>query len=584
MKKKKPSRSKATTLFDPDSIATTLHRTIVRDLDPSKQTYGGDWRTLELLRSNLCSDFLKKYVSVEVGKSNSLESATFRKFLEVNDHMAAYRRLETPTVEHPRQTKCRRDKILLRARALMHFVLGETFDIEELFLACKHGPGTTVGVPFADTSMEQKFRYPMSVTECAKPLMAQFFLWDDRLREAVQRLNSDQPVAEEYDIVRGSRATTVPKSNSIRRMIAVEPTCNMFLQQGVMTLMYQRMKRVGLDVESLPDTHKSLAQEGSITRRLATVDFTSASDCVSTDLLKWLLPPKWFRVFDMIRCTAMKVDGKWIDLNMSSTMGNAVTFPLETLVFWTLGHALLLTAKNETHSLFPEWDDLKSVSVFGDDCIVPDWLYEDFVQVCESVGFMVNKEKSFHGSVPFRESCGGDYLAGRDVRPYTLRSPTSERRSALEPWLYTVANGVIKKYIQYFGTLAYVYDKEFFRALFDLFARHDLLVKVVPNDYPDDSGLKVSEDLARFRQSYPKMRMSTIMRSDQGLYTFRYCSFKYWGVQAQDEEIRYADWLRKPFKQTREPHHFNPIRARGGYVVVRGLSSSMTILDKRPRG
>lgn len=316
MKRRKPKRLKATTLFDPDKIVTSMSQKLTLDLIPPEQMYGGDERTLKVFRETQLAAFCKKYVNQAGVANDSLEEKTFEKFLSVNSHMEAYRGISFPTVDHPRQTKCNAEKILLRARALMHFVIGSDFGFDEFFQDCKHGPGTTVGVPFEDTSMEQKFTYPISVTEDAKPLMEQYLLWDDRLTAAIERLNAGY-YGNRYCEVQGSRATTVPKSNDIRRMIAVEPSANMFLQQGMMTMMYRRMKAVGLDVETLPLLHKRLALEGSLSGALATVDFSSASDCVSTELLRWLIPPRWFRVYDMIRCKSMKVGDQWVDLNMS---------------------------------------------------------------------------------------------------------------------------------------------------------------------------------------------------------------------------------------------------------------------------
>jgi hypothetical protein len=183
-----------------------------------------------------------------------------------------------------------------------------------------------------------------------------------------------------------------------------------------------------------------------------------------------------------------------VDLNMISTMGNAVTFPLETLVFWSLAHSTRLQLEG-TLSHFPEWEDRHLCSVFGDDCIVPSHMALDFIKVMESVGFICNEEKSFYADERFRESCGGDYLRGYDVRPFYLKSPSSNRMSALEPWLYIIGNRLISKYMLCFGKRNYVYDKELLRVLFGLFQKYNLEIKVVPMDFPDDAGLKISDDL-----------------------------------------------------------------------------------------
>jgi len=90
-------------------------------------------------------------------------------------------------------------------------------------------------------------------------------------------------------------------------------------------------------------------------------------------------------------------------------------------------------------------------SVFGDDCIVPTSIAANYITALEGVGFEVNDYKSFYGETEkFRESCGGDYLAGHAVRPYTVRAPTSQKMSSLEPWLYIIFNSVITKYISHF--------------------------------------------------------------------------------------------------------------------------------------
>jgi hypothetical protein len=342
-----------------------------------------------------------------------------------------------------------------------------------------------------------------------------------------------------------------------------------------MTMMYGRLAKVGLDVTSLPALHKELARVGSITGNLATIDFTSASDCVSIELLRWILPPKWFRVIESVRSPSASFYGEHKELHMISTMGNATTFPLETLVFWTYAHAVLLSLR-PGNSLFPEWEDLNCVSVFGDDCIVPTPAAVPFMDCMESIGFVVNKEKSFYGAERFRESCGGDYLAGYDVRPFNLRAPHSRKMSALEPWLYIIFNGLITRYTMYFGSLTYVYDKELWRLLFSYFTKYKISIKLVPSYFPDDAGLKVSHDIQRFLNHYT-FHLDRIDKSEHGTYMFRYCRFQYRQKIEKYAAIELASWLKRPtvttpFCPAEEPDSFTPLRRIGGYVVAKGLS------------
>jgi hypothetical protein len=53
-------------------------------------------------------------------------------------------------------------------------------------------------------------------------------------------------------------------------------------------------------------------------------------------------------------------------------------------------------------------------STYGDDLVVWTVAYELTCEILTSLGFIVNEDKSYHNG-SFRESCGGDYLAGEDV-------------------------------------------------------------------------------------------------------------------------------------------------------------------------
>jgi len=247
--------------------------------------------------------------------------------------------------------------------------------------------------------------------------------------------------------------------------------------------------------------------------------------------------------------------------------------PLETLVFWTAGHAVRLNRLG-SNTLFPEWKDLKRVSVFGDDCIVSSDDTREFIQLCESIGFIVNEEKSFSGDHPFRESCGGDYLQGYDVRPYNVRSPHSLAFSSCEPWLYIIANRLLKKYIQYFGPLAYVYDKALWHEIAKLFHENGLQLKLVPHDFPDDSGIKLCGDHERFIREYP-FKLSRVLKGDHNTYVFLYCSFKYREKHARSDHLRLAEWLKFPPSRSSEPQLYLPVRRKGGYVVAKGISTHL---------
>lgn len=285
---KKVPALKKRSFFNPDSIATAVSQALVRDLDSSAHEYELDKDSplpLLVAQSRQTNELLKKYVSPQLDTSG-LEELTYRKFLETNVHMSNYNDLDFP--DQGRficRTMPHLHKVLLRARALVHNVLTD-FSEDEWFQNCKHSSGSSIGVPYQDTSIERKFTFPVTATERVKPMLYRYLEYDFHMKGAIKEFNSRNPISDPIEIVQGSRATTVDKTSSIRRMICVEPTGNMFLQQGLMHMMYIRLKKFGLDVETLPDTHRELARISSITGKNATIDWSSASDCVSIGLLR----------------------------------------------------------------------------------------------------------------------------------------------------------------------------------------------------------------------------------------------------------------------------------------------------------
>jgi len=589
MKKRKTGTAR---LFDFLPASTELQKAIALDLDSHPHTvYKNDYHITHL---NALEHFqkvqklasLKKYADPGLGVDHERQEKTYEKFRTVHAHMHSFKsinRLELPScTDRVLSTMCRSRSVLLRARAVARQLL-TPFQTEEWFNACRNSKGSSIGVSFKDTSLEAKFTYPLSCTERVIPFWNMYLDFDPRLKSAIDDFNClpASPKREMYNVVEGSKATTVPKDDSIDRMIAIEPTLNMFFQQGLMAMMYDRMKIIGLDVEVLPELHKKLARESSITSLNATIDFSSASDCVSYDFMKWLLPPDWFGAIDMCRSPTIAIQGDVVDLDIISTMGNAVTFPLETIVFFSLAHAVLLESSG-TNSLFPRWEDMKKVSVFGDDCILPTVNAPRFIEVCESVGFIVNKEKSFYRDEDegFRESCGGDYLQGYDVRPFHVKGAVSTRLSSLEPWVYTCINKLVPKYITYFGERDYLYGRSAMSYLFGLLYQHGIPVKVVPSDFPEDSGILDNGDIRRLFKTY-NVSASPIYIGKHGTHRFNFLRYIYPSKEKRDDALRFSTWMKNPSTSANEAGgafeaRIRSVRKGGSYVVGVSRSSHWT--------
>jgi hypothetical protein len=606
MKSTKKQRSKKRS-FDPLVISQKVAKAITYDFRRAAVAHDG--AASRFFASEQINSVLKKFDDGDPSKKEALDLKAFSKFWDVNNHMAGYRysglNLPIDTLR-PSATDnySERDQILILAKRFVHAILGD-ISTEEMYQSCKNSGGTSIGVSFSDTSWESKFSFPISGTKAAVDEFCEYLNFDPVLKDSIEALNGAPISCRSFHIVYSSRATTVEKNSTSRRFIAVEPTLNMFFQQGLMRVLYKRLREFGIDLSKAQNLHKELARVGSITGNYATIDWASASDCVSSDLLEWLMPNKWFSWVDKHRTGFVKVRRKLFACEMFATMGNATTFPLETLVFWTLGLALIqrkADARRHHLSIVPDLricyrEDGDLMKVFGDDCIIKSHHAASYMELLKSVGFIVNEDKSFYDEAPgFRESCGGDYLHGIEVRPFYVRTPHSNDISSLEPWLYTIMNLCIKKYIQYFGTLTYVYEKELWRALSAVFRQYNLKVKFVPPYLPDDAGFKAGCDSFRMFRQYDFPHESYHV-GHMGTIRFRYQSFRYrdnrkpfeWMDYARhlkfvsgtnytgDDEYRFYRRIPSDSKMSSDVPFESPIRKDGYYHVVRGTTSCWSL-------
>lgn len=223
-----------------------------------------------------------------------------------------------------------------------------------------------------------------------------------------------------FKVVAGNGLFTVPKTSKIDRAAAKEPDMNMYLQKGVGSFIRKRLRTVGIDLND-QTRNQDLARAGSIDGSLATIDLSSASDSISDRLVWDLLPPSLYSYLDMIRShRAIMPDGTTHKWALFSTMGNGFTFELESAIFWALAKSVSIN--------YGSVGDI--IGIYGDDIIIPVELSSILMQLLKSVGFLPNKEKSFT-SGHFRESCGGHYFKGIDVKPFYIRHPITGIRGLL---------------------------------------------------------------------------------------------------------------------------------------------------------
>lgn len=284
---------------------------------------------------------------------------------------------------------------------------------------------------------------PGAVAEGLTPLVKwDFDYWTERLERIfpfwryTQNVPSDwshgAPVSRESEIP--VRVISVPKTQSTPRIIAIEPSTVQFAQQGLKEAIYEEVSNsflseiVGFDDQ---ERNQVLAHKASLDRSLATLDLSEASD-----RLHWWLVHEMLQPFPHLREYVMAVRSERADvpghgvipLSKYASMGSALTFPLEAIVFTTLAYMGMRTADRDT----PKPYRLAGLlSVYGDDIIVPTHTVGSVIETLEAFGFKVNQHKSFWNG-EFRESCGKEYFRGHDVSVTRLRKeiPASRRDAA----------------------------------------------------------------------------------------------------------------------------------------------------------
>lgn len=220
---------------------------------------------------------------------------------------------------------------------------------------------------------------------------------------------------DSYDSI-VAKLVAVPKDSRGPRLICVHPKEAIWIQQGqrhvledAITKNHLTSLRINFDDQSI---NGSLALRASFSREFITLDLKEASDRISKSLVEYLFGTYAYGYLSCSRASHVKLlDGRLLELHMFAPMGNALTFPVEALVFWSLARAGILSRYGHN------CDD---VYVFGDDIIVPSEYYEGAIGGLISAGLIPNMNKTFRKGF-FRESCGVDAYSGEDVTPFRCK-------------------------------------------------------------------------------------------------------------------------------------------------------------------
>jgi len=299
-------------------------------------------------------------------------------------------------------------------------------------LVPKHGPGST-----AD-GLSGNGKYNQAV-------------WTDRLEAVLPAGEYLLPNWSYYSQLEGVdflepgsevpvKVTLVPKTLKTPRVIAMEPTCMQYMQQALLGSFLEHYweddllpQLIGFDDQ---EPNQVLARQGSLDQRTATLDLSDASDRVSNQLVRTMLArhPHLLAAIDATRSRRAELpepregfSGEVIRLAKFASMGSALCFPVEAMVFTTLIFLGIQRSLNTSLSRRDLYDHVGSVRIYGDDLIVPVDQVHTVVQTLEHFGARVGMGKSFWTG-RFRESCGRDYFDGHDVSVIRVRQAFPTRR------------------------------------------------------------------------------------------------------------------------------------------------------------
>jgi len=295
----------------------------------------------------------------------------------------------------------------------------------------RHGPGATADGLRGNGKLSQR-SWPRRLEEvfsCSENLLPNWSFYDQLETVDIVEPGSETPV----------KVISVPKTQKTPRIIAMEPTCMQYMQQGLLAVILEALSEddlldsfLGFDDQT---PNQRMAESSSADGSLATLDLSEASDRVAYDLVETMLAdhPNFAIGVDACRSRTASVPGLGeVSLSKFASMGSALCFPFEAMVFLTV----VLIGIEESLSTTLTRESLKplrgKVRIYGDDIVIPVEHVHSVLRSLETFGFVTNVRKSFWNG-KFRESCGKDYYDGCDVSVTKFRHRwPSSRRDAQE--------------------------------------------------------------------------------------------------------------------------------------------------------
>jgi len=290
----------------------------------------------------------------------------------------------------------------------------------------RHGPGAVADL----RTGEYKYSFPTwpSKLDASFPIadfaFANYGEWADAEASGMfdGRFLDHEPPA---------RLLAVPKTFSGPRLICSEPTSGQWCQQIIRDFLMRRVRDTSFSSAirfDSQDRNQDLALAASLHESHSTIDLSSASDRISCWVVERLfrLRPELLECMYSVRTRSVtqSIDRKSPQtsrLRKFSTMGSALTFPVQTYLFTTLVVGTILATRGWDHSFRSIRRAAREVRVFGDDLIVPIDCHDNVVDTLTHFRLKVNSAKTFRNG-KFRESCGVEAYDGNDITKVSFLS------------------------------------------------------------------------------------------------------------------------------------------------------------------
>jgi len=352
----------------------------------------------------------------KIGCSPDKNRKAIQHFIDVEGEL----RLLTPFIE-------RKDNVLDKISGL---IWSQVFpELDGLDLVCHHGPGVTADRRLSNErfrirqwNQRAEYSYPSDLHAYPNYGAAARYCGTGAESGGADGLEYLE-LREESPV----RVVFVPKTLTAPRVIAIEPSHVQYIQQSLKDYVYEIIEGHPLTKHSIrfsrQDVNQRLAYSSSIDKRLATLDLKDASDRVHLHLVQRIFKNSGILEYleDARSLHATLPDGRNIVLFKYASMGSALCFPVEAMVFYTL----IQSAMHQLDGRRPTTRSIKAYSrlidIYGDDIIVPVKYADVVVRYLESYALKVNVSKSFKEG-NFRESCGADFYKGIPVNPVYART------------------------------------------------------------------------------------------------------------------------------------------------------------------